>query len=166
MAKPALAAAGWSPEEAARYELAILRGLAADKMAQRVYSQKVRVMEAVRAKAKQQQVQLARRQPRDRVRRELAERQPRRLAVADEHELRPAAAAVGRRAARRVDTSVDCRRRLRAVATRRRAGALHEDRVGFALADGRPVVASGVRVGAIRRRRRRRGGRGSGRGGE
>ena len=31
--------------------------------------------------------------------------------------------------------------------------------VGFALADGRPVVAAGVRVGAIRRRRRRRGGR-------
>ena len=58
MAKPALVAAGWTPEEAARYELAILHGLAADKKAQRVYMQKVRVVEAVRAKARQQQVQL------------------------------------------------------------------------------------------------------------
>ena len=58
IAKPVLVAAGWTPEEAARYELAILHGLAADKKAQRVYMQKVRVVEAVRAKARQQQVQL------------------------------------------------------------------------------------------------------------
>jgi len=58
MAKPALAAAGWSPEEAARYELAILKGLAGDKRAQRVYFHKVRVVEEARARARQQQVQL------------------------------------------------------------------------------------------------------------
>ena len=51
-------AAAWKPEEAARYELAILHGLAADKKAQRVYLQKLRIVEAVRAKARQQQVQL------------------------------------------------------------------------------------------------------------
>jgi len=58
MSKPALAVAGWTPEEAARYELAVLHGLAADKKAQRVYLQKVRIVEAVRARARQQQVQL------------------------------------------------------------------------------------------------------------
>ena len=58
MAKPALGVAGWTPEEAARYELALLKGLAADKQAQRVYMQKVRIVEVVRVKAKQQQVLL------------------------------------------------------------------------------------------------------------
>ena len=59
MAKPALAAAGWSPEEAARYELAIIKGLAGDKRAQRVYYHKVRVVAEARARAQQQQVQLS-----------------------------------------------------------------------------------------------------------
>ncbi len=54
MSKPALVAAGWTPEEAARYELTILRGLAGDKKTLRVYMQKVRVVEAARAMAKQQ----------------------------------------------------------------------------------------------------------------
>ena len=59
MAKPALAVAGWSPEEAARYELAIIKGLAGDKRAQRVYYHKVRVVAEARARAQQQQVQLS-----------------------------------------------------------------------------------------------------------
>ena len=37
MSKPVLVAAGWTPEEAARYELTILRGLAGDKKTLRVY---------------------------------------------------------------------------------------------------------------------------------
>ena len=40
------------------YELAILKGLAGDKRAQRVYFHKVRVVEEARARARQQQVQL------------------------------------------------------------------------------------------------------------
>ena len=40
---------GWTPEEAARYEVALLRGLASDKKAQRVFLRKVRVVELVRA---------------------------------------------------------------------------------------------------------------------
>ena len=43
---------GWTPEEAARYEVALLRGLASDKKAQRVFLRKVRVVELVRAGGK------------------------------------------------------------------------------------------------------------------
>ena len=58
MSSPALVALGrgWTPEEAARYELLVLRGLAADKRAQRLYLRKVQAVEVVRAKARQQQV--------------------------------------------------------------------------------------------------------------
>ena len=45
----------WTPEEVARYEMALYHGLASDKKAQRVYLQKVRIVELVRA-SKQQQV--------------------------------------------------------------------------------------------------------------
>ena len=45
----------WTPEEVARYELALYRGLAVDKKAQRVFMQKVRIVENVRAN-KQHQV--------------------------------------------------------------------------------------------------------------
>ena len=56
MSSPALVALGrgWTPEEAARYELLVLRGLAADKRAQRLYLRKVQAVEVVRAKARQQ----------------------------------------------------------------------------------------------------------------
>ena len=40
----------WTPEQAARYEVALCKGLSKDKKAQRVYLQKVRVVEAARAK--------------------------------------------------------------------------------------------------------------------
>lgn len=42
--------AGWTPEEAARYQVELLRGLAADPKAQRLYLRKVQIVEAVRAK--------------------------------------------------------------------------------------------------------------------
>ena len=45
----------WTPEEVARYEVAMYRGLASDRKAQRVFLQKVRIVEAVRA-SKQHQV--------------------------------------------------------------------------------------------------------------
>mgnify|MGYP005684518677 CR=1 FL=1 len=38
-------AAGWTPEEAARYQVALLRGLAADRKAQRLYLRKVQIVE-------------------------------------------------------------------------------------------------------------------------
>ena len=44
---------GWTPEEAARHEVALYRSLASDKKAMRVYLQKVRVVEMVRAKVQQ-----------------------------------------------------------------------------------------------------------------
>ena len=44
---------GWTPEEAARHEAALYRSLASDKKALRVYLQKVRVVEMVRAKVQQ-----------------------------------------------------------------------------------------------------------------
>ena len=44
-----LARRSWTPEEVARYELALYRGLSSDKKAQRVYLQKVRIVETVRA---------------------------------------------------------------------------------------------------------------------
>ena len=50
-----LARRSWTPEEVARYELALYRGLSSDKKAQRVYLQKVRIVETVRA-SKQHQV--------------------------------------------------------------------------------------------------------------
>ena len=40
---------GWTPEEAARHEVALYSALASDKQALRVYLQKVRVVETVRA---------------------------------------------------------------------------------------------------------------------
>ena len=40
---------GWTPEEAARHEVALYGALASNKKALRVYLQKVRVVEAVRA---------------------------------------------------------------------------------------------------------------------
>jgi len=45
---------GWTPEEAARHEVALFSALASDKKALRVYLQKVRVVEAVRAGRQQQ----------------------------------------------------------------------------------------------------------------
>ena len=45
----------WTPEEVARYEVALYHGLASEKKAQRVYMQKVRIVETVRA-SKQHQV--------------------------------------------------------------------------------------------------------------
>jgi hypothetical protein len=42
--------AGWTPEEAARYQVELLRGLAADPKAQRLYLRKVQIVEAMRAK--------------------------------------------------------------------------------------------------------------------
>ena len=42
----------WTPEEAARYQVALYRGLASDKKAQRVFLRKVRVVELVRAGGK------------------------------------------------------------------------------------------------------------------
>ena len=52
MASPALVAraAGWTPEEAARYQVALLRGLAADRKAQRLYLRKVQIVEMMRTK--------------------------------------------------------------------------------------------------------------------
>ena len=52
MASPALVArvAGWTPEEAARYQVALLRGLAADRQAQRLYLRKVQIIEMMRTK--------------------------------------------------------------------------------------------------------------------
>ena len=52
MASPALVAraAGWTPEEAARYQVALLRGLAADRPAQRLYLRKVQIVEMMRTK--------------------------------------------------------------------------------------------------------------------
>jgi len=52
MASPALVArvAGWTPEEAARYQVALLRGLAADRQAQRLYLRKVQIVETMRTK--------------------------------------------------------------------------------------------------------------------
>ena len=44
---------GWTPEEAARHEAALYRSLASDKKALRVYLQKVRAVEMVRAKVQQ-----------------------------------------------------------------------------------------------------------------
>ena len=41
----------WTPEQAARYEVALCKGLSKDKKAQRVYLQKVRVVEAARARS-------------------------------------------------------------------------------------------------------------------
>ena len=49
---------GWTPEEAARHEVALFSALASDKKALRVYLQKVRVVEAVRAGRQQQVVPL------------------------------------------------------------------------------------------------------------
>ena len=46
----------WTPEEVARYELAMYRGLASDKKAQRVFLQKVRIVESVRASKQQKMV--------------------------------------------------------------------------------------------------------------
>ena len=43
------------PEEAARYDLAMFRGLASDRKAQRVFLQKIRIVETVRT-SKQHQV--------------------------------------------------------------------------------------------------------------
>ena len=40
---------GWTPEEAARHEVALYSALASDKQALRVYLQKMRVVETVRA---------------------------------------------------------------------------------------------------------------------
>ena len=52
MASPALVAraAGWTPEEAARYQVALLRGLAADRKAQRLFLRKVQIVEMMRTK--------------------------------------------------------------------------------------------------------------------
>ena len=50
---------GWTPEEVAQYELALYRGLASNKKAQRVFLQKVRIVETVRAKQHQVVPQLA-----------------------------------------------------------------------------------------------------------
>ena len=49
----ALVGRGWTPEEAARREVALYRALALDQNAIRVYLQKVRVVESVRAKKQQ-----------------------------------------------------------------------------------------------------------------
>ena len=40
----------WTPEEVARYEVALCSGLSRDKKAQRVYLAKLRVVESARAK--------------------------------------------------------------------------------------------------------------------
>ena len=50
---------GWTPEEVAQYELALYSGLASNKKAQRVFLQKVRIVETVRAKQHQVVPQLA-----------------------------------------------------------------------------------------------------------
>ena len=50
---------GWTPEEVAQYELALYCGLASNKKAQRVFLQKVRIVETVRAKQHQVVPQLA-----------------------------------------------------------------------------------------------------------
>jgi hypothetical protein len=42
--------AGWTPEEAARSQVELLRGLAADPKTQRLYLRKVQIVEAMRAK--------------------------------------------------------------------------------------------------------------------
>jgi len=42
--------AGWTPEEAARYQVELLRGLATDPKAQRLYLRKVQIVETMRAK--------------------------------------------------------------------------------------------------------------------
>ena len=49
---------GWTPEEAARHEVALYRHLASDKKALRVFLQKVRVVEMVRTSRQQQVVSL------------------------------------------------------------------------------------------------------------
>ena len=43
--------AGWTPQQKAQYDVALFRGLARDRQAQRVYLAKVRIVETVRAKA-------------------------------------------------------------------------------------------------------------------
>ena len=50
---------GWTQEEVAQYELALYCGLASNKKAQRVFLQKVRIVETVRAKQHQVVPQLA-----------------------------------------------------------------------------------------------------------
>ena len=50
---------GWTPEEVAQYELALYCGLSSNKKAQRVFLQKVRIVETVRAKQHQVVPQLA-----------------------------------------------------------------------------------------------------------
>ena len=49
---------GWTPEEAARHEVALYSALASNKQALRVYLQKVRVVETVRAGRQQQMAPL------------------------------------------------------------------------------------------------------------
>ena len=60
MSAPTLVAVGrgWTPEEAARHEVALYRHLASDKKALRVFLQKVRVVEMVRTSRQQQVVSL------------------------------------------------------------------------------------------------------------
>ena len=43
--------AGWTPQQKAQYDVALFRGLARDRQAQRVYLAKVRIVETVRSKA-------------------------------------------------------------------------------------------------------------------